>query len=162
MFRWFCSLRHTLQLSHLRYHFWGGLFKTPLIIGATIWAWSVIDLKRFSDKKRGIEHSRAKDSGSYRKTSWTVLAQLVERLLTVNCIEKTKIKKKEAGNGPSLKRHPQKSVTWRRLSVGSIFYFLHPEISDRALSCVRTFRRRWTFKKDPKNIFSHYTFLNSK
>ena len=31
-------------------------------------------------------------------------AKFIEHLFTVNCIEKTKIKKKEAGNGPFKKR----------------------------------------------------------
>ena len=32
------------------------------------------------------------------------LEKFIEHLFTVNCIEKTKIKKKEAGNGPFFKK----------------------------------------------------------
>ena len=37
----------------------------------------------------------------------------IEHLFTVNCIEKTKIKKKEAGNGPFFKKSPLPVAVFR-------------------------------------------------
>ena len=46
-------------------------------------------------------------------------AKFIEHLFTVNCIEKTKIKRKEAGNGPFLKKNCLKG-TKERLGMSHI------------------------------------------